>query len=362
MEFHWKTSYSPAHSLDLDKLEPCHKAPEGAQGNKRSLGDGRLWKFNFFDWEDNLPTYQSPISVLDLVPRTTTSNSLTSEEKRRNATSCARIANTWAIDPGHGLDMARGKGIQKAEQRDGQRSWWSVRQNQLTCVHLQMHWARSMPLIKDNLILASLTFRFSGWRWHIVLIVDTGFACFCVTQDVFKHFDKNGDQLLSAPEMLSFVTCRCGSIVQSEVSGPARKMLRLWNNCGSGKPSVISNHQSLAWDDWNLESRPRRALWDLTVAMMNGWRSVDFGFISLGFSAYKTNLFVDVSGIGQARLVSMFGSTRFLNPVLAKDTNTSETNLLGNRSQSKRTRSYMRRTLALRKTDRKEDRQKDRET
>ena len=63
-----------------------------------------------------------------------------------------------------------------------------------------------------------------------------------------------------------------------------------------------------------------------------------FGFISLFFSAYKTNLFVDVSGIGQANLVSMFGSTRFLNPVLAKDTNTSETNLLGVRSQSKRTR------------------------
>jgi len=100
--------------------------------------------------------------------------------------------------------------------------------------------------------------------------------------------------------------------------------------------------------------------------MMNGWRSVGcFGFISLGFFAYKTNLsnlFVDVSGIGQANLVSMFGSTRFLNPVLAKDTNTSETNLLGNRSQSKRTRSYMRRTLALRKKGRKEDRQKDRET
>ena len=59
-----------------------------------------------------------------------------------------------------------------------------------------------------------------------------------------------------------------------------------------------------------------------------------FGF----FFSYNPNLFVDVSGIGQARLVSMFGSTRFLNPVLAKDTNTSETNLLGVRSQSKRTR------------------------
>ena len=49
-----------------------------------------------------------------------------------------------------------------------------TRINQRTHVHLQMHWARSMPPIKDNLILASLTFRrFSGWRWHIVLIVDT---------------------------------------------------------------------------------------------------------------------------------------------------------------------------------------------
>ena len=151
-------------------------------------------------------------------------------------------------------------------------------------------------------------------------------------------------------------------MVQSEVSGPARKMLRLWNNYGSGKPSVISNHQSLAWDDWNLESRPRRALWDLTVAMMNGWRSVDcFGFISLGFFEYETNLFVDVSGIGQASLVSMFGSTRFQNPVLAKDTNTSETNLLGVRSQSKRTRSYMRRMLALRKKVRQKWRQTERQ-
>lgn len=45
-----------------------------------------------------------------------------------------------------------------------------------------------------------------------------------------------------------------------------------------------------------------------------------------------------LAGIGQASLVSMFDSMRFLNPVLAKDTSTSETNLLGVRSQSKRTR------------------------
>ena len=54
-----------------------------------------------------------------------------------------------------------------------------------------------------------------------------------------------------------------------------------------------------------VESHPRRALWDLMVAMMNGWRSVDcFGFVSLRFYGYKTNLFMDVSG-RQASLVSM---------------------------------------------------------
>lgn len=156
-----KHLYNPAHSPWLwTKLEPCHK------------GSRRCSRKQEVAWRRQLTHLPSPPT--DLVPRTTTSNSLTSQEKRRNATSCARIANTWAIDPGHGLDMARGKGIQKAERMDSQRSWWSVRQNQRTCVHLQMHWARSMPLIKDNLILASLTFRrFSGWRWHIVLIVDT---------------------------------------------------------------------------------------------------------------------------------------------------------------------------------------------
>lgn len=131
-------------------------------------------------------------------------------------------------------------------------------QNQRTYVHLQMHWARSMPLINDNLILASLTFRFSGWRW--------AHSTYCRhAQDVFKHFDKNGDQLLSAPEMLSFVTCRCGWIGGFWASGDHDKMLRLWNNYGSGKPShrlsAIISHLPGMTETWKAVPGELCGIW-----------------------------------------------------------------------------------------------------
>ena len=245
----------------------CHKAPEGAQGNKRSLGDGPLWKFNFSTVKTTYPltisnqlqTWKNhePLHPTLWPPRKREETPPPAPASQTRERLIQDMALTWQ----GGREFRKLNGWMVKDLAD-----FCTRIHQRTCVHLQMHWARSMPLIKRQFDLGfpdlpqvfRLKVAHSTYCRH-------GFACFCVTQDVFKHFDKNGDQLLSAPEMLSFVTCRCGSIGGFWASGDHDKMLRLWNNYGSGKPShrlsAIISHLPGMTETWKAVPGELCGIW-----------------------------------------------------------------------------------------------------